>query len=99
MNRTRGKGLRDEHKTLFGLISQFTVLACLLAFGFAIKSGIGIEPIRLNEEKNHWIPLSMLIYGPVAASTSCIMIVFVKNAQLRQKIWQGTKKLFNKEPT
>ena len=99
INRARGTRLRDEHKTLFGLISQFTLLMCLLAFGFAIKSGIGIEPMRFNEEKNHWIPLSMLIYGPVAASSSCIIIVFVKNAQLRQKIWQGTKKLCNKEPT
>ena len=89
-------GFHAKNKTLFGLFTQLILLIFLLSICFVIRGFGRVEPRLINTEKYNWGPLVMLLYGPVAAFTSTIIVVFGKNSRLWERAWQKIQRTFKR---
>ena len=71
--------------TLFGLITQFTMLAIVSGIGITALFSHGSDSGQHKiEDYPDWIPLLRIIYCPVIGMISSVIVVFVKNSGLRE---------------
>ena len=86
----------NNNKTIFDIVSQITVLVCLVGLGIVVGIADSVEPSNFNLEEYHWLPFSLLLYGPVIGWISVFTIMFTRNAAMREGIWRTIKHTFKR---
>ena len=78
----------NKNKHIIDMVTYTAVLVTLCIVGILIGMSDSVEPKHFNLEKNHWIPLSMQLYGPAIGGIAILTVLMAMTTTDRKGIWR-----------